>query len=491
MKYKGLVYGLMLSALCLVLISCQIPNMGQPPVECSHIDGDNSGTCDKCGEPYTAPDSKPICQHRDKNDDYFCDACGELFQDGDEVGGGTVSCAHRDANDDGKCDKCATSYFDEVDIFDDAECTHRDADDNGLCDLCGIVYSDGEDSDHEQQCTHNRYTISETNIEASCETEGKYEKIWHCTDCGEDFYSRSATTPPQGHTDAVGICKRCGELDGGITIDPSAPYTRFKNYLGDFIFFGEYPQMLKKDDVTISDTVDARGYYLGSDGCYYAKKTAAMSADGSNFYNGTQIEGGKDYYFKVQPIRWRVVSEANGRAYLACDSILYAGIYQNDIQYQSGGFYFTDDLDAPADKWANEYAYSDARKWLNTSFYDIAFSAAEKQRIPRVSLSTPSPSNASYHYATVEDAVFLPTIEDACASGTGFVHQNTIGMIASDFCRMTGIPILNQWWTRTPSNHAGIYGKEAYIVSEFESVNSTAQVDGGPFGFVPTIYITL
>ena len=35
---------------------------------------------------------------------------------------------------------------------------------------------------------------------------------------------------------------------------------------GAYVLFGEYPQSLKASDVEITETVDERGYYLGSDG---------------------------------------------------------------------------------------------------------------------------------------------------------------------------------------------------------------------------------
>lgn len=44
---------------------------------------------------------------------------------------------------------------------------------------------------------------------------------------------------------------------------------------GDYIYFGEYPQTIKEDNVVISTEQDSRGYFLGSDGAYYAKVVAS------------------------------------------------------------------------------------------------------------------------------------------------------------------------------------------------------------------------
>ena len=44
---------------------------------------------------------------------------------------------------------------------------------------------------------------------------------------------------------------------------------------GEYVLFGEYPQSLKAPDVEITETVDGRGYCLGTDGEYYAKVVAS------------------------------------------------------------------------------------------------------------------------------------------------------------------------------------------------------------------------
>ena len=54
------------------------------------------------------------------------------------------------------------------------------------------------------------------------------------------------------HTYADGFCTICGKEIG-------FKYTYIRT--GEYIYFGEYPQTIKADDVIITDTVDSRGYY--------------------------------------------------------------------------------------------------------------------------------------------------------------------------------------------------------------------------------------
>ena len=146
------------------------------------------------------------------------------------------------------------------------------------------------------------------------------------------------------HTYADGFCTTCGKED------KSAPaYTRD----GDYIYFGEYPQTIKADDVTITSTTDDRGYYLGSDSFYYAKVVADPYSSGYTFSTGATVIDGKVYYFKVEPIRWRILREENGKAFLLCDSIVDSRAFDDD---------------------SNDYADSTIRVWLNSTFYKTAFS---------------------------------------------------------------------------------------------------------------------
>ena len=41
---------------------------------------------------------------------------------------------------------------------------------------------------------------------------------------------------------------------------------------GKSVIIGEFPQTVKSSNVEITSKIDDRGYYLGSDGCYYAKQ---------------------------------------------------------------------------------------------------------------------------------------------------------------------------------------------------------------------------
>ena len=221
------------------------------------------------------------------------------------------------------------------------------------------------------------------------------------------------------------------------------PYVRD----GDYIYFGEYPQTIKADDVTITDTTDSRGYYLGSDGCYYACILADLNNINSKpkFSTGATITDGKAYYFKVEPIRWRILSEENGVAFILCDSII-------------AGCRFDDD--------SNNYAESEIRAWLNSTFYETAFSERARSLILTTlvdnSLASTTNSSNPYICENTKDKIFLLSQKEATNSAYGFASSSTYDtarrMLTSDYSRATGVFTeaksefygLGPWWLRSP-----------------------------------------
>lgn len=136
--------------------------------------------------------------------------------------------------------------------------------------------------------------------------------------------------------------------------------------IGDYVLFGEYPQTIKSDDVEVGEVADKDGYYLGSDGCRYAK----VEASGGyviEFSNGDEMKD-ETYYFKVEPICWRICENGSEEWYLLCDSVID---YRQYHSWRGNGY--TDQ--------SNNYKNSDIRKWLNDDFYNVAFTLQQQEYI--------------------------------------------------------------------------------------------------------------
>ena len=94
------------------------------------------------------------------------------------------------------------------------------------------------------------------------------------------------------------------------------------------IEFGMYPQSLMTKDVKIvSTSPDENGYYTGSDGEKYVLQKASPCDNCMTFSNNEKIEKDKEYYFKLEPIKWQVLDVKDNTALLFSTSILNAIMY--------------------------------------------------------------------------------------------------------------------------------------------------------------------
>ena len=211
-----------------------------------------------------------------------------------------------------------------------------------------------------------------------------------------------------------------------------------------YIYFGEYPQSIKDDNVTIDlNTQDSRGYYLGSDGFYYA--AVVSSGSGYKFSNDTVASSGTIHYFKVEPIKWRILSLDDESAIILCDSIIEHMEYQSDEGNPNNWPYITAN-GAPDGTHINNYKYSDVRRWLNSDFYNKAFTSFEKESIltTNVDNSAATTDNSSNKYAceNTEDKVFLLSYQDVTNGAYGFTTDDypdkARDMKTSDYSRALG-----------------------------------------------------
>ena len=254
---------------------------------------------------------------------------------------------------------------------------------------------------------------------------------------------------------------------------------------GDYIYFGEYPQTLKADNVTVGDVADEDGYYLGSDGERYAKVVADQYDSGYTFSDGSAVTYGDTYYFKVEPIRWRILSESDGSVFILADGIIANKAY-----------------DAGDD---NNYKNSDIRAWLNNEFLNSAFGEVAQGIIKTTEVdnsvySTGYNSNPNACENT-SDKVFLLSYREVTNSDYGFASSSSTfdtarRMTVSDYARSTGAYYMypsssyfgcGYWWLRSPGSN---YSNYARCVSDSGRADDR-NVSIDRYGVVPALNITL
>ena len=253
---------------------------------------------------------------------------------------------------------------------------------------------------------------------------------------------------------------------------------------GKYILFGEYPQTIKSSDVTVGDVADEDGYYLGSDGERYAKVVADPYNSGYTFSDGSDVTNGETYYFKVEPIRWRILSESDGSAFIMADGIIANSRYAPNY---------------------NDYADSDIRAWLNGEFLNTAFGEVaqiliETTEVDNSVYSTGYSSN-SYACENTFDKVFLLSYREVTNSEYGFASSSSTydtarRMTVSDYARSTGAYMNTSssyfgcgiWWLRSPDDR---YSDLARSVYDSGRGGIDYSVSSGNGGVVPALNITL
>ena len=261
---------------------------------------------------------------------------------------------------------------------------------------------------------------------------------------------------------------------------------------GGYILFGQYPQTIKASNVNIiSNTPDADGYYLGSDGERYAKVVADPYNSGYTFSNNSSVTSGNTYYFKVEPIRWRILSESDGNAFILCDSIIANHYYHHT--------HLSPTIDGQT-VYANNYANSDIRAWLNDEFYNTAFGDLQQALIQttEVDNSAQSTDSSSNRYACENtfDKVFLLSYDEITDSKYFASHSERIVEL-NDYALANGAWTNYEgdffYWLRSPSSGNSVQVcdviQDKVQPSGFGSVNDSVSKTGGCV--VPALNLTL
>ncbi len=134
---------------------------------------------------------------------------------------------------------------------------------------------------------------------------------------------------------------------------------------GSYYKFGDFPQTISGISSYSSSPV-CNGWYLGGDGYFYEKCTAnPYTESGSNYTcsDGTKLVSGETYYFRVEPIRWRKLTDSyDGKSLLFAEDELTAGIpyYLNGSNRTIGS----------STVYPNNYKYSTLRAYLNGKYED-------------------------------------------------------------------------------------------------------------------------
>lgn len=260
-----------------------------------------------------------------------------------------------------------------------------------------------------------------------------------------------------------------------------------------YVYFGSFPQTEvtgKKLTKAIKNAKYNKKGVATVDGVKYKRisKEDVLSTKSNpsaiGYYNWTD----KEYaYFRYEPIKWRVLSFIDGKAFLLSEYGIYCTGYNDEYKDVT---------------WKESHL----RKWLNDAFYTTAFSSANKKLIPTTKLTKKQNVNKYYDSkpgAATDDKVFVLTMSDVLNKKYGFTKKRDDACVArrcaatdyavaygaySTMLHVTGDNLMtSSWWLRTPG-----YGNHvATSIGTNGSVSSYGEHVCDQLAIRPSIYLDL
>jgi hypothetical protein len=235
--------------------------------------------------------------------------------------------------------------------------------------------------------------------------------------------------------------------------------------------------------IDIRDETDGyRGVYFTSYRPYFTHyiSSTSHSLQDDNGYKTSNV-----YWFKYEPITWRVLDVQSSSAFLMADLVLDSQDYHYSNSNRTIG---------GSTVYPNNYKESHIRSWLNDNFYNTAFTAEEKARIQTTTVDNSVASTGDdpnqYACANTSDKVFLLSYAEATSATYGLSTDASRQLKPSAYAQSQGVLTYSDysyWWLRSPST---TYAYDARPVSPDGSVYYF-EVSHTIGGVVPALWISL
>ena len=191
----------------------------------------------------------------------------------------------------------------------------------------------------------------------------------------------------------------------------------------------------------------------------------------------------KVYYFKYEPLTWRVLDPDEG--YIMCDNVIDSQSYQNFVIRKDDKLYNSKDFT----NYVSDWETCSLRQWLNKTFYNTAFSREEKMLIGTTFLENNSPDGTWFGTDT-GDKIFILSFDDVINSAYGFdpsksEFDEARKLKGTDYSKCQGVYISQgypHWWLRTPGD-----AETVYLVSSYGWAALGLGVYGTGMGVVPAL----
>lgn len=291
----------------------------------------------------------------------------------------------------------------------------------------------------------------------------------------------------------------------------------------DIISFGSYPQSMVCDSSLISSLNSKAGNNSNWNSYNYYKEMNA-----SNFmrykditYNGQKYRGvvfnsyrpnitsnssednnqedngfstNKVYWFKYEPIEWKVIDSDKGL--VVCNSVIDSQAFNNYVISYDDEYYGS----TSKSYYASDYGKSSLKKWLNEDFYNTAFNTQQQELIIKnCTISAESTWSSEYDGTTTSNNnVFILSCDDVFNSNYGFAYDflyqgDDINRQkkSTEYAKCQGCETdsngYSNWWVRSPY----LSSDSTIVTCGGDSFWFSCDVDYTNVGVVPALYLNL
>ncbi|MBQ5969782.1 MAG: InlB B-repeat-containing protein [Clostridia bacterium] len=285
--------------------------------------------------------------------------------------------------------------------------------------------------------------------------------------------------------------------------------------VGDIIMFGNYPQSQVSETTALKAAANratwkSYDYYIGtgdydgqmqsgdfmkyadfiSGGIQYRAvtftqyrplNTSYRSYAGSSYQDDNGYYINMTYYFKYEPLEWRVLDPSAGL--VLCAAIIDSQAYQNVVRKSAADYYYI----GSTSTFANNYAKSTIRTWLNNDFYNTAFNSAQKAKIKSTTINNDAFSSESAQYSSpsTTDKIFLLSYSEAKNSSYGLSSASARKAKGTDYAKCQGIFVESDGSSSWRLRSAGSYSYTACGVRKDGDLSSNSGLNYASNGIRP------
>ena len=372
-------------------------------------------------------------------------------------------------------------------------CDHREDEDYGnllpheMSDWkTDVEYTCGDTVTRHRECSNCDYTDVEDHyvVPHVWKEQLTAEKQKECSICG---YKEAVYDERDGKI-YFGEYPQTRETDNGITaslaqMSGDRPVKGNRGKWTDYGYYirGEVDEYMWYIDLDYNGA-RYRGVYFTSYRPYDTTGSSSSSSTGITYQDDNGYVTNTLYWFKWEPIEWRVLERTDGELFLMSNVIL-----------DSQQYYRTDSGTRTIDGktvYPNNYKESDIRAWLNGTFYDQAFDSLE-QGIIKTTLVDNSYGD-KYACENTNDKVFLLRYKEATNTSYGFSSNSTRQLKPTDYAKSQGVWVSTTgngyWWLRSPYSSRA---DDALRVDNNGYADYGSYVDYTRCGVVPALRITM